>query len=218
MRVAVADDAALFRAGLVLVLESHGVEVVCEAASGAELLARVRRDPPDVAIVDIMMNGRVEGLSTAAELRAAHPDLGILVLSGHAEVAYALELGAAVGSRYGYLLKERVADCASLRQALDRIVEGGVVIEPSIVARLLGRPANRGLVDRLSPPELKVLAAMAEGLSNEGVARLLRVSPRTVEGHVSRIFSRLGLAEAGATENRRVQAVIAFLRSGRAAP
>jgi DNA-binding NarL/FixJ family response regulator len=209
----VADDAALFRTGLVLVLESLGVEIACEAASGAELLARIRKDPPDIAIVDIMMNGRYEGISTAAELRAAHPDLGILVLSGHAEVAYATELGVAVENRYGYLLKERVADGNALRQALEHIAEGGVVIDPSIVAKLLGRPAHRSLVDQLSPPELKVLAAMAQGLSNEGVAKLLRISPRTVEGHVSRIFSQLGLAETSTTENRRVQAVLTFLRS-----
>jgi DNA-binding NarL/FixJ family response regulator len=218
VRVAVADDAALFRAGLVLVLQKLGIEITCEAASGQELMALIRRDPPDLAVIDIAMNGRHEGIATAADVRRTFPDIGILVLSGHAVVAYAAELGSALGSRFGYLLKERVANAEALERDLRRILQGEVVIDPGIVARLIRRPSNRTLVDTLSPQEREVLAAMAEGRSNTGIAQQLRISRRTVEAHVTRVFSHFGLSESSVDDNRRVQAVLTFLRSQDDAP
>jgi DNA-binding NarL/FixJ family response regulator len=215
VRIALADDSALFRSGLVLLLEASGAQVTAQASSGAELLASIVADRPDAVILDLRMPPTFtgEGISTAAEIRARDANIGILVLSTFAEASYASQLMDAVGYGVGYLLKDNVTDAGNLISQLERIVAGETVIDPSIVRRLIQRKRSASRIDALNPRERDVLARMAEGRSNVGIAKDLFLSPRTVEAHVTSVFAKLGLDQTD-TDNNRVRAVLTFLRSG----
>jgi DNA-binding NarL/FixJ family response regulator len=215
VRVAIAEDSGLFRSSLALLLNSLGAEVTVAVPSGTELIAAIAASPPDVVILDIRMPPSFtdEGIRTAHALRGLHPDVGILVLSTYAESKYASLLLEVVNAGVGYLLKDNVTDAGALMESLSRVAAGGTVVDPAIVTRLLERkqkPAMRGI---LNDRELEVLRHMAEGRSNLGIARELFLSARTVETHVSSVFTKLGLTQSD-TENNRVRAVLAFLRSG----
>jgi DNA-binding NarL/FixJ family response regulator len=214
MRLAIAEDSGLFRSSLTLLLEASGAQVTASAASGTELLAAIGADPPDVAIVDIRMPPTFtdEGISTAGQLRRLHPAVGVLALSTYAETSYASQLLGVVGTNVGYLLKDNVTDVATLMDSLARIAAGETVIDPTIVRRLLLRDRRPSRIDALNDRERAVLRHMAEGRSNLGIARELFISPRTVEAHVTSIFTKLGLDQAD-TENNRVRAVLTYLRS-----
>jgi DNA-binding NarL/FixJ family response regulator len=213
LRVAVADDAALFRNGLCRLLADAGFEVTAQAGDGMALLDAVRADPPDVVVLDIRMppTHTTEGLDTAAELRRSHPSIGVLVLSAHVETIYAMQLIESGARGAGYLLKERVADLDELVDAVRRVAAGGLVVDPSVVAQLVGRTRARNPLDQLTEREREVLAVMAEGRSNQAICRRLYLSPKTVEAYVRSVFTKLGLHQV-AEDNRRVLAVLAFLR------
>src|SRR4051812_36997156 len=165
MRVIVADDGVLFREGLSRVLAEAGFDVTAQVADGQALLRRVREDPPDVCVVDIRMppTHTTEGLEAARALRGSHPGVGVLVLSAHLEPEYALALIETGAQRAGYLLKERVADLAEFTEAVRRVASGGLVIDPSVVAQLVGRARARNPLDALTDREREVLSVMAEG-------------------------------------------------------
>ncbi len=214
MRVALADDSGLFRASLALLLDAAGATVTAAVPSGPELLAAIRPSPPDAVILDIRMPPTFtdEGIRTAAELRRQHPATGILVLSTYAETRYASQLLDQVPHGVGYLLKDNVTDADALMDALARVAAGEIAIDQSIVARLLQRNRTPVVISVLNDREQAVLTQMAEGRSNLGIAQQLFLSPRTVEAHVTSIFTKLRL-EATDTDNNRVRAVLAFLRS-----
>jgi len=214
MRVVIADDAVLMREGLARLLRDAGVEVSSTVSDADALYHRVRLDQPDVAIVDIRMppSHTQEGLVAAQRLREEHRELGVLILSNHIEARYALELLEGHPERLGYLLKERVSDIAVLIESLSRLVDGECVIDPTIVAQLLGRRRRVNPLEELTARERDVLGLMAEGRSNRGIAEVLVLTPRTVETHVRNIFAKLGLNETAA-DHRRVLAVLQFLRS-----
>lgn len=213
MRVALADDAALFREGVARLLTDAGFEVVAQAGDATELLALVHADPPDVVVVDIRMppGFTTEGLDAAQEIRRTHPDVGVLVLSAHVEPHYALKLLDDDARGAGYLLKDRVADAAELSDALRRVAAGGLVIDPGVVATLVGRRRVDDPLETLSAREREVLAVMAEGRSNQAICERLFLSPKTVEAYVRSVFTKLGLQQ-GPDDNRRVLAVLAYLR------
>jgi DNA-binding NarL/FixJ family response regulator len=214
MRVVIADDAMLIREGTARLLEEAGVEVAGKAGDAQKLLRIVAHEHPDVAIVDIKMppTHTDEGLVAAEQIRSSHPDVGVLVLSQYLESRYATRLLEHHPEARGYLLKERVSDIAVLADAIRRISEGECVLDPTIVARLIKRPRHRGPLEELTERERQVLALIAEGRSNHGIAQLLVLSPKTVEAHVGRILSKLGLDDTP-DYHRRVLAVLAFLRS-----
>jgi DNA-binding NarL/FixJ family response regulator len=214
VRVAIADDSGLFRASLALLLEASGAKVTAAVPSGPELLAAIRPDPPEAVILDIRMPPGYtdEGIRTAAELRRQHASVGILVLSTYAETRYASQLLETVPRGVGYLLKDNVTDADALMDGLTRVAAGEIAIDQSIVTRLLQRNRKPSLISVLNEREQEVLRQMAEGRSNVGIAQHLFLSPRTVEAHVTSIFSKLRL-EATDTDNNRVRAVLAFLRS-----
>jgi DNA-binding NarL/FixJ family response regulator len=214
VRLAIAEDSGLFRSSLTLLLEASGAKITASVSSGTELLAAIRADPPDVVILDIRMPPTFtdEGITTAAQLRDLHPAAGILVLSTYAETSYASQLLEIVNAGVGYLLKDNVTDVETLMDSLARVAAGETVIDPTIVRRLLLRNRRPSRIDALNERERAVLRHMAEGRSNLGIAKELFISPRTVEAHVTSIFTRLGLDQAD-TENNRVRAVLAFLRS-----
>jgi DNA-binding NarL/FixJ family response regulator len=214
MRLAIAEDSGLFRSSLKMLLEASGSQVTASTASGTELLAAVRTSPPDVAILDIRMPPTFtdEGISTAAELRRLYSQVGILVLSTYAETAYASQLLETVSTGVGYLLKDNVTDAGALMDSLARVSAGETVVDPSIVRRLLSRNRKPSKIDSFNERERAVLRHMAEGRSNLGIAKELFLSARTVETHVTSIFTKLELDQAE-TDNNRVRAVLAFLRS-----
>ena len=216
MRLAIAEDSGLFRSSLALLLRSLGAEVIASVASGAELLAAIRDGdgPPDAVILDIRMPPSFtdEGIRAAREIRGLHPGVGVLVLSTYAETSYASQLLETVSSGVGYLLKDNVTDADALMNSLERVVAGETVVDPAIVRRLLERNRKPSAMDALNERELAVLRQMAEGRSNFGIAKELFLSSRTVETHVTSVFTKLGLTHAD-TENNRVRAVLAFLRS-----
>ena len=214
LRVALADDSALFRRGLELLLSSTGVEVTAAVRTGDELLARIAGDLPDAVIVDIRMPPTFtdEGLRTADAVRAAHPGIGVLVLSTYAETPYAVRLLQGGSRGVGYLLKDRVDDPEALHDALRRVVAGESVIDPDIVARLVARPGRTPL-DELTAREREVLSLMAQGRSNAGIGQALFLSPKTVETHVASVFVKLAIP-AASDDNRRVLAVLTWLREG----
>jgi DNA-binding NarL/FixJ family response regulator len=213
VRVTIADDAVLFREGLARVLTDGGFEVVAQVGDARDLLAQVTQDPPDVAVVDIRMppTHTTEGLDAARALRETHPQVGVLVLSAHVEPHYALQLIEDGAQGAGYLLKERVADLAELTDAVRRVAAGGLVIDPSVVAQLVGRKRARSPLDDLTERERQVLTVMAEGRSNQAICQQLFLSPKTVEAYVRGVFTKLGLHQ-GADDNRRVLAVLTYLR------
>jgi DNA-binding NarL/FixJ family response regulator len=217
MRVVVADDSMLVREGVVHLLAGAGFEVVGTAENAAELLRVVRSTTPDAVIVDIKMppTHTDEGIVAAQQIRRDHPAIGVLVLSNYLESRYAMQLLAEVPEGVGYLLKERVSDVAVLTDALQRIVDGGCVVDPTIVARLMRR-AGRTPIDELTDRERDVLQLMAEGRTNQAIGKALFLSAKTVEAHVRMVFQKLGL-EPSAADHRRVLAVLALLRSNRGA-
>jgi DNA-binding NarL/FixJ family response regulator len=214
MRVVVADDVMLTRAGITRLLGDAGIDVVGEAADAKTLLREVTAKKPDIAIVDIRMppTHTDEGLVAALAIRAQHPDIGVLVLSQYVEPVFAMRLIEDHPERSGYLLKERVFDVAILIDALRRIEEGDTVIDPTIVSRLVGSQRRHGPLAALTPREQEVLAMIAEGLSNRAIAERIYLSERTVEAHVTQIFLKLQLP-GSPDRHRRVLAVVAFLRS-----
>jgi DNA-binding NarL/FixJ family response regulator len=214
MRVVVADDVLLTRQGIVRLLRDANIEVVAEAQDAQGLLYHVRLARPDVALVDIRMppTHTDEGLVAARTIRAEHPQVGVLVLSQYVEPSYALRLIHEQPERVGYLLKERVFDIATVVDALRRIVDGETVIDPTIVARLVGRRRRQDPLAVLSEREREVLGLIAEGLSNRAIAARLYVTERTVEAHVTQIFHKLHLPESP-DQHRRVLAVLTFLRA-----
>ena len=215
MRVALADDAVLLREGLARLLGEAGFEVVGLAGDADDLLALVERTRPDVAIVDIRMppTHTDEGLRAAKAIRERWPAIGILVLSQHVNARYALELLGSGTDGVGYLLKERVSDLDELSSSVNRVGEGGSVLDPAVVEELVGRrrQANNPL-EHLTEREREVLALMAEGRSNRAIAERLFVTEHTVEKHVKSIFGSLRLPPSP-DDHRRVLAVIAYLNS-----
>jgi DNA-binding NarL/FixJ family response regulator len=214
MRVVIADDAMLIRDGTARLLEDAGVEVAGKAGDAQTLLRLVAAEHPDVAIVDIKMppTHTDEGLVAAEQIRSSHPGVGVLVLSQYLDSRYATRLLEDHPEGRGYLLKERVSDIGALKDAIARIAEGECVLDPTIVARLIQRPRHRGPLDELTGREREVLALIAEGRSNQGISQILVLSPKTVEAHVGRILTKLGLDDTP-DYHRRVLAVLAFLRS-----
>jgi DNA-binding NarL/FixJ family response regulator len=215
VRVVVADDVMLTREGIVRLLQEAGVDVVAQAEDAAGLLRHVRLARPDAAIVDIRMppTHTDEGLVAAKEIRAEHPEIGVLVLSQYVEPSYAMRLLEEHPERVGYLLKERVFDVAILVDALRRLADGETVIDPTIVSRLVRRRRREDPLAELTKREREVLGLVAEGLSNKAIAGRLFVTERTVEAHVKQIFLKLRL-ETNPESHRRVLAVLAYLRAG----
>jgi DNA-binding NarL/FixJ family response regulator len=213
-RLLLADDARLIREGLARLLGDAGFEVVAQVGDAETLLAEVARLRPDVAVVDIRMPPTYtdEGLVAAQEIRARHPHVGVLVLSQHVDVAYAMKLLTEGAERVGYLLKDRIADVPELATALRRIAEGGSVVDESLVAELVEAPVFEDPLAALSKRELEVLTLVAEGRRDRGIAQALHITQKTVEAHVRSIFAKLEIP-ADATENRRVHAVLRFLRA-----
>jgi DNA-binding NarL/FixJ family response regulator len=211
--VVVADDDALLREGLASLLERSGFDVVGRVGNETEALAVVRAENPDLLVVDIRMppSNTTEGLDVARVVREEQPETGILVLSAHVEVEHAMELLAS-GRAIGYLLKSRVTDVAEFVDSLHRIAKGGSVIDPVLIHELVSGRRRKDPLAALSPREHEVLALMAEGRSNAGIARQLWLTEGTVEKHVRSILSKLNLPEA-AEDHRRVRAVITFLES-----
>ena len=212
-RVVLADDDVLLREGLASLLDRSGFDVVGQAGNGPGLLALVRSARPDLAIIDIRMPPAqaTEGLQAARVIRAELPGTAIIVLSAHVEVDEAMELLAG-GERLGYLLKSRVTDVAEFIETVERITAGASVVDPSLVQELVRARRRRDPLDVLSPRERDVLALMAEGASNAGIARRIFVTEGTVEKHVRSILTKLNLPES-ATEHRRVLAVLRFLEA-----
>ncbi|MFN8222830.1 MAG: response regulator [Gaiellales bacterium] len=213
LRVILADDSALLRAGVARLLEDSGFEVVAQSGTPEDLLRHVAMHRPDVVVVDVRMPPSFtnEGLVAASEIRARWPGVGVLVLSQVVEAAYAADLLAQPGG-VGYLLKDRVADVEEFATALCRIAEGGSAFDPSVVAELLGRTRSDDPVSSLTPREREVLELMAEGRSNQAIADALFVTLRAVEKHVTNIFDKLHLA-ASPDDHRRVLAVLSLLRA-----
>ena len=215
MRLVIADDEALLREGLARVLEDSGFEVVGKCGDAEALLRMVEARTPDVAIVDIRMppGHGDDGLVAAQEIRRRHPDVGVLVLSHYLDSRYAARLLEEVPAGAGYLLKDRVSEVAVVADALRRIADGDCVIDPTIVSRLVARKRARGPLDVLTEREREVLALLAEGRSNGAIGEQLFLARKTVDAHVSQIFTKLDLHESP-EQNRRVLAVLTFLRSG----
>jgi DNA-binding NarL/FixJ family response regulator len=212
VRVILADDAAVIREGLARLLAEEGVEIAAQVGDAGALIAAVERDPPDAVVVDIRMPPTFssEGLEAAQAIRDAHPAVAVLVLSQHIDAAYAMKLVDERAERVGYLLKDRIADVAALVEALRRVCAGETVVDPGLVGELLDAPRHEDPLAELTPREREVLALVAEGRTDRGIAEALWLSPKTVETHVRTIFRKLDLPSAP-SENRRVHAVLAFL-------
>ena len=214
MRVVVAEDNTLLREGVARLLEDAGMEVIGRHENADALLADVRDNAPDVAIVDIRLppSHTDEGLRAAAEIREHHPGTGVLVLSQHVELGLAFKLLADSVERTGYLLKDRIGDVGEFAEAVRRVANGGTALDPTIVSQLLSRKRDDDPLANLTPREREVLELMAEGSSNQAIADRLVISLRAVEKHVTSIFAALGLPSTG-LEHRRVLAVLTYLRS-----
>jgi DNA-binding NarL/FixJ family response regulator len=214
LRIVIAEDAALFRAGLTRLLEDDGHQVCAAVADGEALLAAVAGHRPDVVIVDIRMPPSYtdEGLRAALELRRTRPETGVLVLSQYIETRYAASLLHGSPAGVGYLLKDRVADVDEFTDAVRRVAAGGTALDREVVSQLLAAGQHSGTLDPLTPRERDVLALMAEGRSNTGIAAALFLAPGTVEKHIASIFGKLRLP-ASETDNRRVLAVLRYLES-----
>ena len=212
-RVVVADDDVLLREGLASLLQRSNLVVVGQAGDGTELLSLVREHTPDLVLVDIRMppTHSTEGLEAAAVIREEFPEMGILVLSAHVEMEHAMELLSS-GQRTGYLLKSRVTNVEEFIETVERISRGGSVVDPGLVQELVAARRVDDPLDELTPREREVLALMAEGRSNAGIARRLWVTGGTVEKHVHSILAKLRLPETD-DDHRRVLAVVTFLES-----
>jgi DNA-binding NarL/FixJ family response regulator len=214
MRVVVAEDNTLLREGVARLLEDAGMQVLGRCENADDMLALVREQAPDVAIVDIRLppSHTDEGLRAAAEIREHHSATGVLVLSQYVELGLAFKLLADSVERTGYLLKDRVSDVGEFAEAVRRVGSGGTALDPTIVSQLLSRKRDDDPLANLTPRERDVLELMAEGSSNQAIADRLVISVRAVEKHVTSIFAALGLPSTG-LEHRRVLAVLTYLRS-----
>jgi DNA-binding NarL/FixJ family response regulator len=215
MRVVIADDSVLLRAGLARLLEDAGFDVVAQASDAEDLLRKVRAHKPDVAVTDIRMppTQTDEGLRAAQQIRTEMPQVGVMVLSQFIDEGYALELLQGSAEGVGYLLKDRVADVDAFVDGLRRVGARGSVLDPEVVAQLLGRRRGDDPIDRLTRREREVLGLMAEGRSNSSIAREFVVTERAIEKHVTSIFAKLGL-NAADDGHRRVLAVLQYLEKG----
>jgi DNA-binding NarL/FixJ family response regulator len=214
LRIAVAEDSLLVREGLTRLLRDAGIDVVGEAGSVSELLAVVEREQPDAALIDIRLPPTFsnEGLSAAAEIRSRFPRVALLVLSQYVDAEYAVRLLEGNDRRVGYLLKDHILQATQLTDAIRRVVEGGVVVDPSLVAQLLERRRRHDPLEHLTPREREVLSLIAEGLTDRGIAERLYITSKTVETHIRHIFTKLDLA-GSALDNKRVLAVLTYLRA-----
>jgi DNA-binding NarL/FixJ family response regulator len=214
VRVIVGEDQAFVREGIVRVLEDGDFEVVGAATDARDLIRLAAAYQPDVVVADIQMPPEQsdDGLRAALAIRAAHPGMGVLVLSQFLEDAYALALVADGAQGVGYLLKEKVGDLRMFTDAVRRVAEGGSVLDPDVVARLVGRRRTAGPLDSLTPRERQVLTLIAEGRSNAGIAQQLAVTVAAIERHVTSIFDKLGL-QASPEAHRRVLAVLTYLNA-----
>jgi DNA-binding NarL/FixJ family response regulator len=214
VRVVVGEDSVLVREGIVRVLGQAGFDVVAQAGDAEELVRKVCAHRPDVAVVDIKMppTETDDGLRAAMEIRRRLPETGVIVLSQYLEEGYALDLVADGADGTGYLLKDRVGDVECFADSVRRVGEGGSALDPEVVLEILGRRRRDDRLAGLTERDHEVLALMAEGRSNEAIARRLSVSERAVEKHVTSVFDKLGLMPA-AEDHRRVLAVLTFLRS-----
>lgn len=216
MRVAIAEDGALFRDGLVMLLGAAGHDVVGCTSGGDELIEALATEPADVAVLDIRMPPEPDGgLVTAERLRALHPEMGLLLLSHYAETHYLMRILDIGTERIGYRLKEKIASVDVLSDTLDRVHAGEIVIEPVLAKRLVERPRGREekSLASLTEREEEVLKLMAEGRSNPGIAGQIYVSPKAVEKHVASILSKLGIPPDDTSHHRRVLAVLTYLRA-----
>jgi DNA-binding NarL/FixJ family response regulator len=211
LRVVVADDSVLLREGLVRVLVEAGIQVVGSYGDGDSMLAALPEVAPDLIVLDVRMppTFRDEGVRAAIRVRQTQPGVGILLLSQYVEVAYARELLSEGSGGVGYLLKDRVASLAELQDAIERIASGGTVLDPEVVAQLLGR--RHDPLETLTPREREVLTLMAEGRTNAAIAEALFIGTGAVEKNVTAIFQKLGLDDSG-SDHRRVLAVLAWLQ------
>jgi DNA-binding NarL/FixJ family response regulator len=212
MRIVIAEDSAVIRAGLTEILTDRGHEIVAAVGDAGALLAAVATHEPDVAIVDVRMppDHTDEGLRAAITMRRSHPRVGILVFSQYVETRYAADLLSMRSGGVGYLLKDRVANVAEFDDAITRVAAGGTALDPEVVTGLLSATRHVAALGVLTPREHDVLALMAEGRSNSAIAERFFVSERAVEKHISNIFSKLGLPPSD-SDHRRVLAVLAFL-------
>ncbi len=213
LRVVVGEDEPLVRTGVVTVLERGGLEVVGAAGDAIDLVRKVRAHRPDVVVSDIQMppGNSDDGLRAAQQIRADHPDIGVVILSQHLETRYALELVDERAQGVGYLLKHRVGDLSLFTDAVRRVAGGGSALDPEVVERLVSRPRAAGKLGDLTPREREVLALMAQGLSNAAIAAELVVTVGAIENHVTAIFDRLGLRPRPDL-HRRVLAVLEYLK------
>jgi DNA-binding NarL/FixJ family response regulator len=214
LRVVIAEDAAIMRDGLTQTLIRRGHEIVAAVADGVSLRQAVDTHLPDVAIIDVRMppTHTDEGLRAAQSIHADHPQVGVLVFSQYIETRSAAELFAGDPAGVGYLLKDRVADVGEFIEAISRVAQGGTVLDPEVVRRLLRATRSGDALATLTPREKEVLSLMAQGRSNTAIAGTLVISPRVVEKHVASIFAKLGLAPSD-NDNRRVIAAIRYLES-----
>ena len=214
MRVVIGEDQALMREGIVRLLEEAGFDVVGQAGDANDLRRKVGAHKPDVAVVDIRMppERTDDGLRAAIHIRARHPDTRVLVLSQYVDARYAVDLIGESAEGVGYLLKDRVGDLDEFAEAVRRVGEGGSVLDPEIVTRMLARQRREDPVEELSPRERDVLELMAQGRSNHGIAEQLVITESAVEKHVTAIFEKLDL-ERDFEPHRRVLAVLTFLRT-----
>ncbi len=212
MRVVIAEDSVLLRAGVQSLLADIGIETAAAVDNGDDMLVAIREHRPDLVIADVRMPPTFtdEGLRAALAARQEIPGLPVLVLSQYVEGSYAVDLIAEGTSGVGYLLKERVADVADFLEAVRRVAGGGSAIDPDVVAQMLSR--SRDPLDALTAREKEVLGLMAQGLSNAAIAKTIVVTQGAVENHISSIFSKLGL-EASRDQNRRIRAVLTYLDS-----
>jgi DNA-binding NarL/FixJ family response regulator len=212
VRVVIADDSVLVRAGIVSILRGAGIDVVAEAENAEDLLRAVDHHRPDAAIVDIRMPPDYgdEGVRAAHEIRARHPAMGIVILSQHVDLGTATRVLAESPERLGYLLKDRVGDTEEFVATLRRVAGGGSALDPEVVSRLLASHREEGPLHTLTPREREVLQLVAEGRSNKGIGDRLAVSERAVQKHVTAVFAKFGLT-AGEDDNRRILAVLAYV-------
>jgi len=214
VRIVIGEDQALLREGIARLLEEAGFDVVGQAADAVDLRRKVGAHKPDLAVVDIQMppTRTDDGLRAAIHIRSEHPRTRVLVLSQYVEERYAVDLIGECAEGVGYLLKDRVGDLDEFADAVRRVGEGGSVLDPEVVTRMLARPRHESPMEQLSPRERDVLELMAQGRSNQGIAEKLWITECAVEKHVTAIFEKLGL-ERDFEDHRRVLAVLAFLRA-----
>lgn len=214
MRVVLADDTMLLREGVALLLGEAGFDVVGQAGTAEDLIEAVGEHQPEVAIVDLRMppTHTDEGLRAALAIRAERPDVGVLVLSQHADIGLAMRLLSEGTEGVGYMLKDRVSDLEDFADAIRRVAAGGSALDPTIVSQLLSKRREAGPLDDVTERERDVLELMAEGRSNQGIAERMEISERGVQKHVTSIFNKLGIP-AGTDDHRRVLAVLTFLRA-----